>query len=52
MKLWNKNDELDNKIETFTVGDDRIYDKYNAKYNIKASIAQAKKLSKIGVINN
>ena len=52
MKLWNKNDELDNKIETFTVGDDRIYDMYIAKYDVKASIAHAKMLSKIGVINN
>ena len=52
MKLWNKNDKLDNKIETFTVGDDRIYDMYIAKYDVKASIAHAKMLSKIGVINN
>ena len=28
MKLWNKNDKLDNKIETFTVGNDRIFDVY------------------------
>ena len=52
MKLWNKNDELDNKIETFTVGNDRIFDMYIAKYDVKASIAHAKMLSKIGVINN
>ena len=52
MKLWNKNDKLDNKIETFTVGDDRIYDMYIAKYDVKASISHAKMLSKIGVINN
>ena len=52
MKLWNKNDKLDNKIETFTVGNDRIFDMYIAKYDIKASIAHAKMLSKIGVINN
>ena len=52
MKLWNNNDKLDNKIETFTVGDDRIYDMYIAKYDVKASIAHAKMLSKIGVINN
>ena len=52
MKLWNKNDKLDNKIETFTVGNDRIFDMYIAKYDVKASIAHAKMLSKIGVINN
>ena len=52
MKLWNKNDKLDYKIEAFTVGDDRIYDMYIAKYDVKASIAHAKMLSKIGVINN
>ena len=52
MKLWNKNDKLDNKIETFTVGNDRIFDMYIAKYDVKASIAHSKMLSKIGVINN
>ena len=52
MKLWNKNDKLDNKIETFTVGNDRIFDMYIAKYDVKASIAHAIMLSKIGVINN
>ena len=52
MKLWNKNDKLDNKIETFTVGNDRIFDMYIAKYDVKASIVHAKMLSKIGVINN
>ena len=52
MKVWNKNDKLDNKIETFTVGNDRIFDMYIAKYDVKASIAHAKMLSKIGVINN
>ena len=30
MKLWNKEDSLDKKIENFTVGKDRLYDVYLA----------------------
>ena len=30
MKLWNKEDNLDKKIEEFTVGNDRKYDMYLA----------------------
>jgi argininosuccinate lyase len=52
MKLWNKDDILDKKIEKFTVGKDRINDLYLAKYDIKASIAHAKMLNKVGVLNS
>ena len=47
MKLWSKNDELDKIIEKFTVGKDRYYDMFLAKYDIIASIAHAKMLKKI-----
>ena len=52
MKLWNKDDLLNKKIEKFTVGNDRIYDLYLAKYDIKASIAHAKMLNNINILND
>ena len=52
MKLWNKENILNKKIEKFTVGKDRIYDLYIAKYDVIASIAHAKMLNKIGILKN
>ena len=52
MKLWNKDDKLNKKIEKFTVGKDRIYDMYLAEYDIKATIAHAKMLNRIDILNN
>ena len=52
MKLWNKEDNLDKKIEEFTVGNDRKYDMYLAKYDVIASIAHAKMLCKINILND
>jgi argininosuccinate lyase len=52
MKLWGKNDELDKIIEKFTVGKDRYYDMFLAKYDIIASIAHAKMLKKINLISS
>ena len=46
MKLWNKEDILNKKVEEFTVGDDRNSDIFLAKYDVIASIAHAKMLSK------
>ena len=51
MKLWNKEDKLNKKIEKFTIGKDRIYDIYLAEYDIKATIAHAKMLNKIDILN-
>ena len=51
MKLWNKEDKLNKKIEKFTIGKDRIYDMYLAEYDIKATIAHAKMLNKIDILN-
>ena len=39
MKLWSKKDNLNKIIESFTVGNDRHYDMYLAKYDIIASKA-------------
>ncbi len=52
MKLWSKNDELDKIIEKFTVGKDRYYDMFLAKYDVVASIAHAKMLKKINLISS
>jgi argininosuccinate lyase len=51
MKLWKKNYELNKKIEEFTVGNDYLLDKKLVKYDCILSIAHAKMLCKIGVIN-
>ena len=52
MKLWNKEDNLNLKIEKFTVGKDRFYDLFIAKYDIKATIAHAKMLHSIKVLTH
>ena len=41
MKLWSKNDNLNKKIEEFTVGDDRYYDLFLAKYDDNSKITMA-----------
>tara|TARA_B100001093_G_scaffold85680_1_gene77380 strand:- start:1552 stop:2832 length:1281 start_codon:yes stop_codon:yes gene_type:complete len=50
MKTWNKIDVLSKKIEKFTVGNDRTYDLFLAKYDVQASIAHAKMLNKINIL--
>jgi len=51
MKLWDKGFSVNEKIVQFTVGKDRELDKYLAKYDCLASMAQAKMLAKIGMIS-
>jgi argininosuccinate lyase len=52
MKLWDKGLTIDKKIEQFTVGNDREIDMHIAKYDVQASIAHAKMLHKIEIINS
>ena len=52
MKLWDKGFSIDKKIESFTVGKDRIIDLHIAKYDIQASIAHAQMLNSIEIIND
>lgn len=52
MKLWDKGISIDKTIEAFTVGDDRDIDVHIAKYDLQASLAHAKMLAKIGVLEN
>ena len=51
MKLWEKNYNLNKKVEKFTVGDDYLLDQKLIKYDCITSIAHAKMLTKIGVFS-
>jgi argininosuccinate lyase len=51
MKLWQKGYKLNKQIEEFTVGNDYILDQKLIKYDCLASIAHAKMLGKIGILN-
>lgn len=52
MKLWDKGYSIDEQIEKFTVGNDREVDIHIAKYDIKASLAHAKMLHSIKILND
>ena len=51
MKLWQKNIPIDQKIDAFTVGNDREMDLLLAAYDCKASMAHAEMLGAIGLIS-
>jgi argininosuccinate lyase len=52
MKLWNKDSTtLSESIEKFTVGNDKIFDVQLAKHDVAGSIAHAKMLHTIGILN-
>ncbi|MEM1337781.1 MAG: argininosuccinate lyase [Bacteroidota bacterium] len=50
MKLWDKGFSTNEKIDHFTVGNDRELDLVLAKYDVTASKAHAKMLGKVGLI--
>jgi len=52
MKLWEKNYKLNEKVETYTVGNDYCLDKKLVKYDCIASIAHVKMLKKIGILSS
>ncbi len=52
MKLWDKGLPTDQKIDMFTVGNDRQLDLVIAKYDIKATLAHAKMLHKIELLSD
>ena len=52
MKLWDKEESVHKKIDSFTVGKDREYDKVIAQYDCEASIAHVKMLCKINLIKD
>ncbi|MGB1971016.1 MAG: argininosuccinate lyase [Flavobacteriaceae bacterium] len=52
MKLWQKGAAAHQKVDHFTVGKDRDYDLYLAKYDCEASIAHAKMLATTGLLTS
>lgn len=50
MKLWEKGIPTDQKIEAFTVGNDREIDIHIAKYDLLASKAHAQMLARVGLL--
>ena len=52
MKLWDKGQSTDKKIETFTVGSDRELDLVLAYYDVQASKAHARMLARVGLISS
>ncbi len=51
MKLWEKNFEINQEIERFTVGRDREMDLYLAKYDVLGSMAHITMLESIGLLD-
>ena len=51
MKLWEKGMPTDQKIDLFTVGNDRELDLVLAKYDVLGSIAHAEMLGKANLLN-
>lgn len=49
-KLWEKNTQVDKKIEIFTVGRDREMDVYLAKYDVLGSMAHIRMLESVGLL--
>jgi argininosuccinate lyase len=49
-KLWEKNTQIDAKIEAFTIGHDREIDLFLAKYDVLGSMAHIRMLTSIGLL--
>ncbi|HMA62232.1 MAG TPA: argininosuccinate lyase [bacterium] len=52
MKLWDEHKNLDALIENYTVGQDYLLDQRLLEYDCKASIAHAKMLQQIDILNS
>ncbi len=50
MKLWNKGTNCTDKVEAFTVGNDRDLDMSLAQYDVQGSKAHIKMLSSVGLL--
>ncbi|MBN2066227.1 MAG: argininosuccinate lyase [Candidatus Thermoplasmatota archaeon] len=51
MKLWEKKYTLHSAIESYTVGDDYVYDQQLVPYDCLGSIAHATMLQKLGIVS-
>ena len=50
--LWNKGTAATDKVEDFTVGNDRVLDLRLARYDVQGSIAHIKMLQSIGLLSS
>ena len=48
MKLWQKNTNVSEAVEAFTVGNDRAMDMFLAPYDVQGSLAHIQMLESIG----
>ncbi|MEJ7679240.1 MAG: hypothetical protein WKG06_15570 [Segetibacter sp.] len=51
MKLWQKNTNVSEVVETFTVGNDREMDMHLAPFDVQGSLAHIKMLESIGLFS-
>jgi argininosuccinate lyase len=51
MKLWNKYQRINKKVEDFTTGNDRKLDVYLAEFDVLGTIAHIIMLESIGLLN-
>jgi argininosuccinate lyase len=51
MKIWDKGYTIDNAVEQFTVGNDRVLDLHIARFDVLASKAHAVMLAKVGIMS-
>ena len=49
-KLWEKNTQVNARIEAFTVGRDREMDVFLAKYDVLGSMAHIRMLESVGLL--
>ncbi len=52
MKIWEKNTPVNKKIEAFTIGNDIYYDMFLATYDVIGSLAHARMLHKIKLLDD
>ncbi len=52
MKLWQKGEDINELFERFTIGQDQELDLYLAAYDVQGSVAHARMLGKIGILND
>jgi argininosuccinate lyase len=50
MKLWQKNTNVSQAVETFTVGNDRAMDMFLAPFDVQGSLAHIQMLQSIGLL--
>ena len=50
--LWSKGTQATDRVENFTVGNDRILDMRLAKYDVQGSMAHIKMLESIGLLTS